>query len=479
MEIRTFFKLKINIDNLDSFYPNQEKCSQIYQTELIIDDKNNNEIQLKIFFDDKEYLGEKIMQWNHFNDLNLIDYFQAIEIISPENLLEIDFLNYRCKGMENSTGFYEFNLKYFTIKLTGIKKSFSNTEKSASTIYLNQQSFGLIELNYNYNQHFSWSKEEYNWKPKNKIKEYINFGNISFKPEHNFFNSTKNHLEKISIQKAPKLTIQYNDLNESEIKKHIELICTLYSFYSIENIDYSLSRIYTKDKLHIEIRDVSNNISKDYHGIFRWEFYQNPLNLFINVDSTQLLENSDFYKKIVERYIYSQKTSGESKFMILYSILEQIRNKYILDKKIEKEKAGETPNLKKVTEEYSFNLSKTQTDKFIKKTLENITEIVSEKDKELFKKEIKYKLTPIKVVSMINQFQSLFEYIKIEPKEFDLDFLELKSLRDSIFHGRPISENLENLNKINLYKCLPKFVGTVILKYSGIENIKEIVKYEN
>tara|TARA_R110000824_G_scaffold209263_2_gene395060 strand:+ start:2892 stop:4334 length:1443 start_codon:yes stop_codon:yes gene_type:complete len=479
MDIRTIFKLQINIDELDKIYPNQQECSKIYQTELIIDDKNNNEIQLKVFFDEKEYLWEKVVQWNHINDYNLVDYLQATEIIEPENLLEIDFLNYRCKEIGNSSSFYEFGLQYFTIKLTGIKKTYSNSEKLPSTIHLNQQSFGLIELNYQYNQHFPWSNEEYNWKPTNKIKEYIKFENVAFKPEHKFINSTKNSLEKILIQKEPRLTIEYNDLTELEIKKHIDLICAVYSFYSLENIDYSKSTIHTKDKLHIEIRDVSNRISKDCHGIFRWDFFQNPLNLFINIDVTQLLEDSDFYKKIVERYIYSLNTSGESKFMILYSILEQIRNEYILDKKIEKEKAGDSPNLKKVTEEYSFKLSKTKTDKFIKTTLEDITKIVSEEDKELFRSEIKYKLKPIKVVSMINQFKSLFDYIQIEPKEFDLDFLELKRLRDSVFHGQPISENLEKLNQINLYKCLPKFVGTVILKFSGINDLKNIKRFEN
>jgi hypothetical protein len=479
MENRTFFKLKINIDNLDSFIPfSTKQCSKIYKCELIINDKKDNEIKLKIFFDDKEYLGDKIVSWSHNNDLNIVDYFQAIEIIQPENLLEIDFLNYKYKGMGNSTSYYENGLKYFTIKLTGIKKIYNNSENLTSTVYLNQPSFRLIELNYQYNNNFSWENEKYKWQPENKIKDYIKFGNIAFKPEHKFYNSTKNHLEKISIRKEPKLSIEYNNLTELEIKNHIELICTLYSFYSLENIDYSISRIYTKDRLHIEIKDVSNNNIKDFHGIFRWDFFQNPLNLLINVNPNLILEDLDFYKKTVERFIYSQKTSGESKFMILYSILEQIRNKYILGKKIEIEKAGEEPNLKKVVEEYSFNLSKTKTDKFIKKTLEGITEIVSECDKELFKKEIKFKLTPIKVVSMINQFQSLFDYLQIEPKDFELDFQELKSLRDSIFHGRPISEDLKKLNKINLYKCLPKFVGTVILKYSGINDIKQIKQIE-
>lgn len=478
MKIRTFFEIKINIDELDNFYPSSEKCSKIYLAELIIDYKNNNEIKLKIFFKDEEYLGEKVMNWNHNNDLNLIEYFHVIKVIEPSDLIEIEFLKYKCKGIENSTSFYEFNLKYFTIKLTGIKKIYANSENLPSKIYLNQQSFGLIELNYKYNHYFHWSDEEYNWKPTNKIKEYIKFGNILFKPEHNFINSTKNYLEKISIKKEPIITIAYNDLQESEIKKNIELICLLYSLYSIENIDYSLSRIYTKDKLHVEIKDVPNSISIDYHGIFRWDFSQNPLNLFINVNASKLLDDCDFFKKIVERYIFSLNTSGESKFMILYNILEQIRNKYILDKKIEIEKAGEKPNLKKVSEEYNFKLSKTKTDKFIKDILENITEIVSDEDKELFKSEIKYKLTPIKVISMINQFKSFFDYIQIVPEEFELDFLELKSLRDSIFHGRPILENLEKLNAVNSYKCLPKFVGTVILKYSGIDDLKKINRIE-
>ncbi|MCK5443282.1 MAG: hypothetical protein KAJ23_15465, partial [Maribacter sp.] len=132
MEIRTFFKLKIDIDELDTFYPNQQKCTKIYQTELIIDDKNNNEIQLKIFFDEKEYLGDKIMQWNHYYDFDLIENFRVIEVIEPKDLLEIDFLNYKCEGMENSTSFYEFNLKYFKIKLTGIKKAYNNSENSSS-----------------------------------------------------------------------------------------------------------------------------------------------------------------------------------------------------------------------------------------------------------------------------------------------------------------------------------------------------------
>jgi len=475
METRTFFKLEININELDDFFPSEKKCSKNYKTELIIDETNDNTIQLKIFFDQKENLGEKLVNWSKPNDFNLIKYFKVTEVIKPKSLLEIDFLNYRCKGMKTSFDFYEFDLKYIVINLSGVKKIYSNSEKSPSIIYLNQQSFGLIELNYDYNQHFPFGDEEYKWKPINKIKDYIKFGNISFKPEHEFINSTENYLEKISISKKPRLTIKYdNNLNESEAKKHIELICSIYSFYSSENIDYSLSKIYTEDKLHIEIRDISNSIPKNYHGIFRWELSQNPLNLLINIDTKLLLENLTFFKKLTERYIYSLNTSGESKFMILYSILEEIRNKYILDNKIETAKAGIKPNIKRVTEEYNFTLSNTRTDKFIKETLEKITTIISDEDKELFMNEIKYKLKPIKVVSMINQFKSFFDFIQIDPEEFDLDFIKLKNLRNSIFHGIPINKDLETLHQINLHKRLPKFVGTIILKYSRIDDLNNI-----
>lgn len=121
MNERTFFKLKIKIPDLDRYFPSpaMKSSDEPYLSELIIDEKNNFEISIKIFFNSKEYLGEKIMRWNHSDDSNLLDKFEVIEISSPKNLIGIDFSNYRSKGMINNSTFFEFNQKFFLIKLYG------------------------------------------------------------------------------------------------------------------------------------------------------------------------------------------------------------------------------------------------------------------------------------------------------------------------------------------------------------------------
>ena len=478
MKNRTFFKLKINIPKLDDFFPRGNPCNGIYDAELVINEKDVRNILLKIFFNTEEYLADKVMRWNYKNsDINLLDKFEVAEIFQPENLLNIDFANYNTIGITRSSSYFENGLQYFTIKLNGVIKVFKNNEKDISEFYLNEQAFKLIELNYRYNINFPWKNNSYGLNATNTIKEYVEFNNIKFKPEHNFFISNQLEEDEVKIKKEPKISVEYSSNNEKEIIDNVKLILSLYSFYSKQEIDYYYSRIYTEDKLFLEFRNVENHKVKNPHGFFRFDFYNNPINLIVNVDSDHLLNKKEFINNIISRFNYALSTEGESKFMILYNILEQIRNNYIIDKKIERDMAGETPNLKKVIEEYNFVKSKTQTDKFIKKNLEGIKEIISEEHKDLFQKEIKYKVLPIKVMSMINQFKSLFTFLEINPNEFDLDFKKLKSLRDSIFHGRPIIEEDEIfLEKVNYYKRLPKFTGIILLKYFGINNIKEISK---
>ncbi|MDT0676476.1 hypothetical protein [Autumnicola musiva] len=466
MNERTIFNLKIDIKDLNISSENTEK---IFKTELLVDEAKNNEISLKIFYDDE--LGRQIMSWTQFHSDNILKRFHFVDVQEPENLKRIEFLDYRVKGMHTSTDFHESGKQFIILKLTGVKKIFYNTYKDSSIIYLNREAFKLIELNYIYTHSLFWDKE-YKWKPVNNIQNNIEFNKISFVPKHKFTHEN-NSSQKVVIKKDPIFHIEYSELKVNDINDHVKLLCKLYSFIIHENIDYSISRIFTENELHVEIKDVTNN-EVNSHGLFWFDFGQNPLNFILNVDSPHLLKNLNFLSKIIDRFNYALRTSDESKFMILYNILEQIRNEYILSGKIDTNLAGEKPNLKKVVEEYNFNISKRKTDKFISQSLETIADIISEEDKELFIKEIKFKLTPIKVKSMSNQFKSLFEHLNIKPEEFEIDFKELKSLRDAIFHGRPINENLNALREINRYDKLPKFVGRIILKYCGIEDLKNI-----
>ncbi|HET7002099.1 MAG TPA: hypothetical protein VFI33_12345, partial [Puia sp.] len=348
---RTLFKLRINISDLDQHLATADPCTGLYDAELITDEKN---LVMKIFYPGKEYLGSKIQRWAHNREDKLLSYFEVTEVIEPSYLTAIDFMDYSYKGMTVGS-FVESN--HFTIKLTGVRRKFSGITDETTEFYLNKQGFSLVEMNYRYPLRMPWTTEPFKWEPTNEVTDYVKFDKIEFKPEHNFFNSNNESESEISIQKEPKIIVKHEDLSEVDIKRHVSLLCSLFSFYAHENIDYVTSKIQTKEDYFYEARDTEEN-SNDGHGLFRWDFSQNPLNLIVNVNAPHLLANLEFVQNIITRYNYALQLDGESKFMILYNILEQIRNQYILDGKIDLDKNGQPSKPKKVIQEYKFNKSK-------------------------------------------------------------------------------------------------------------------------
>lgn len=475
MNIRTLFTIKIDLPAIDLSFPNKIPSKLEYETELIAENELKD-FTLKIYYDSNEYLADIVLWWFSQKDENILSKIEILKIHSPENLISIELKDYGIKRIQSSS-YCDENLSFFLITLNGIKKVFKNNEKRSSEFYLNTQANQLVELNYQYYQNFSWLDKPYKWEPIHKRNDFLKFHNINYKLEYNFYHSNEKG-PIVKITKEPRISIKYEGHSESDLKKHAEILCSLYSFYTQNTIAFYYSRIYLKDKVIIEFKKVENALSKNTHGMFIWDFYQNPENLICNVNTQKLFENYEFTKKIVERFIYSLKTTGETKFMVLYNIIEQIRNKYILNKEIEIEKAGEIPNLKKVVEEFEFKTSKTQTATKIKEILDQITELVVDDQKEAFRNDIKYKITPIKVISLINQFNSLFDYLDLNPKEYNLDFIKIKSLRDSIFHGRPINEREKELEELNEFKKLPRFTAVIILKYFGINKLSEIKRIE-
>ncbi|MES2516318.1 MAG: hypothetical protein V4580_19340 [Bacteroidota bacterium] len=481
---KTFFKLKINIQDLDKYgYPDADACSLIYLSEIIIEE---NKTSIKIFYPDKEHVGDKLADWFDNNKEDMLKHFEFVETIQPKKVVSIDFTGFRLNGIANGSNYNEQfssnepELRYVIINTSGIRISFSNVVDKPSQFYLNQTGFSLVEMNYKYPINFPWNEKPFSWEPKNKIEEYIKFDKIEFKLEHRFYNTTKYESSHISIQKEPMLLVKHEGLSEVEIRKQVTMICALFSFYIHNDVDYYGARINTKNGSFYE-QNKKKSIESDGHGIFIWDFHLNPLNLIVNVNASRLMANYTFVLDTIKRFNYAMQLSGESKFMILYNVLEQIRVQYILEKKIELEKAGDPPNLKKVIEEYEFTESKKDTDKNIKVALEDITKIIKEHQKEDFRKEISTKVDNIKLMSMSNQFKSLFDYTKTEPSICNLDFDMVKKLRNKIFHGKPIDDQeTECLERISNYDRFPRFVGIMILKYFGIDDLKEVQKkYDN
>lgn len=478
MNKRTFFKLKINISDLDKYPPvNSDPCSLNYLTELIIE---GDTIFLKIFYHDKEYFGEKLGYWHSDSEIDILRFFEVIEILEPKELTSIDFSGFESIGSANGSNYYEqFNsneppLKYTIVKLNGVRKGFNKFYEEPSEFYLNQTGFPLVELNYEYPMPFPWVKEPYKLEPKNQIEDYIKFDKIEFKTEHNFYNITKYESSLVSIQKEPRLLVKHCELNEEEIRKQVSMLCAIFSFYANNDVDYFVAITNAKNGRFYE-KSKKKKIEASGHGIFMWDFNRNPLNLIINVDATHLIKNFEFVMNTIKRFNYATKLTGESKFMILYNVLEQIRVQYILEKKIEQDKAGDPPKLNKVFQEYKFNGENIDT--IIKDYLKKICEMVVEDglQREEFKKEISHKVKNIKLMSMANQFRSLFDYTQINPSICNLDFDRIRRMRNDIFHGAPLKEeDINYLDIINSYDRFPRFVGIMILKYFGIDDLSKI-----
>lgn len=472
------FKLKINIPNLDDYLStDSDACTLTYFSEIILED---DKISIRIYYPFAEYLGEKIAHWFSNSEVDLLKYFEAIEMLDPDELASVDFTGFKCIGISNASNYFvqsgpdDPGSKYTIITTTGVRMSFKDLSDRPSQFYLNRAGFPLVEMNYKYPHVFPWKETPFAWEPKNEIEEYIKFDKIEFLPEHNFYNATKQNTSLVSFQKEPRLLVKHENLSELEIRRQVSMVCALLSFYATADVQYFVSKTNAKDGRFYEVGK-DNKIEASGNGIFMFDFYLNPLNLIVNVDAAHLMANFDFVMNTIKRFNYAIQLAGESKFMILYNILEQIRVQYILEKKIEQDKAGDPPNVKKVIQEYEFTQSKNQTDKTIREALEKVAEIVKDEQKEEFKKEISAKRTNIKLMSMANQFKSLFDATNADPATCNLDFDKIKDLRNKIFHGNPIDDtDADYLERISNYDRFPRFVGIMILKYFGINDLKKI-----
>lgn len=469
---RIFFKFIIDIPELDQAEHDSLTSKGEHTGELLL--KSSTDVSLKIFYEPKERLDRKVMGRNPKYSHTLLSKFRVSEIISPHgNLLSIDFGEYEYSGMQHSSEFQEFGLDYFTIQLNGIRLVYKTESQSDSEIYLNGTAFNIIELNYKYKHTVPWKNEEFIWEPTNKVKEWLPFHNVSYIPEHRFFNLTKNSVDVVSLGKEPRLRIRHSGLTESEVKIHVNLLCDLYSFHCNKEITWTESKIYAEGKLFYEVKNAPSEENKIPHGIFIWDFVQNPLNLILNVKPDHLYKNQQLVSKMIERYNYALKLQDESKFMILYGLLEELRNQYIGAKHIEKEADG---NPKRAKQEYDFVLSTKEADRQIDQALENLVSIIVPEQQEMFRQEISQKRYNIRLFSMKNQFLSYFHFVQVSPEDFNLDFTELKSLRNKIFHGQSIEDSLDLLRKSVWYEHLPRFTGVLLLKFFGIDLLDEEVK---
>ncbi|PTS90285.1 hypothetical protein DBR27_21815, partial [Flavobacterium sp. HMWF030] len=128
-----------------------------------------------------------------------------------------------------------------------------------------------------------------------------------------------------------------------------------------------------------------------------------------------------------------------SAFMVLYNIVEKFRN-YFLNEPLD----GSAFTVK---EEYVFTGSEGSINRFIKKKIKEIGEIVADADKQEFDSKAFEKVSFIKKTGLIDQFEGFIKYLNLDPDDYDVEFGQLIKARNLIYHGNPPDRDLSLCNK--------------------------------
>lgn len=248
---------------------------------------------------------------------------------------------------------------------------------------------------------------------------------------------------KFEINRDAYLTItdESNSLTDIELIEKGNLICTLMSLYWEKTIDFFIAyvRVNNKNNYRTLKKYKYSNHSTDENIEFSLRTrYVTIYDFFESLDSTKISECRNLLTEIVPRIIKTKIVDEISEFMLLYNVIEKIRN-YCMSNPINGDKL-------EIREEFRFTKGLTATKNFISKKIKEIHEIVDESDIDDFLARASGKVTFIKKTGLIDQFDSLATYLELEPKSYSLDFTNLITIRSNIYHGKAPQEDVKPYN---------------------------------
>lgn len=434
--------------------------SNIYHAHLILDN-STTEIILKIYYEDEPRFHREV-EWRIMRTETFCKNLQFVKTRSNEVIENIDFSQSKVLGVLGGDPYFDnIGGKYIIVKIDLVRivyppfKEYQNTDLGKSQFYLNKAANKLIENLYAYDK-FVRSETRNIWEAVNREDKFFQFGEVKIRLGYHFY-SKENKLDDIEIiHKRPLLDIQHEGFDECQVCKYSNLIISVLSLYRNELIDFDLAHIFNSRE-RVEISKISSEVilSKYVGRLKNVGFEGNFIELLKAVQPEKILDEIDDFSKFCKKYLLGKKLSGESRFMIFYNLLEQIRNKYV------------TPE--KLSQEYEFIYGKKKTNKLIKDKLREIAEAVNPKQREQFKVEVINHDRTIRLLPMRSQFQHLFDLFSIDLEKSELDFGNIKKMRDKIYHGHPINneDDIVFLQKAN--KELPILAGKLLLKMIGVE----------
>lgn len=419
-----------------------------------------DEIELRIFYKDESYFGEKFSYWT--NDINWKKFGSFIKVQVTKNhtndrLQRVDLTEAKLCGISSGTNFYEGGEKYIIVKIDTVKFYWNSNDdrKETAEFYLDDKGFRVVEPFYGV-----FGPETYfenNGKFEiNRMTDSHNFykiGKTLFRPEFNFYSKDNKSERTASIFKEPKIQFKYEiGITEKEAIFNGDVVLMLISFYHHIKIDYTFRRINLSENV-ITIKNIEEKNYLDTSGNLRpfgihWNF-----NKFLQSSwQKETLKNFELLSKAVTLFNQSQLVDNSSAFLIYYNIIE------ICDKQ------------KYKNEKFKLNLNKRETKAKQNEALKNLLETIKIDEHEDFK--IRWgNIQPLlQNKPMKNQLVYFLESQNLDPSNFSIKIEDLKKLRNNITHGSIDKVDSEQLRDANI--LLYKISGILILNLMGIKEWK-------
>jgi hypothetical protein len=230
------------------------------------------------------------------------------------------------------------------------------------------------------------------------------------------------------------------------------------SFYWEKNIDFFRAHIRVNNIDNYRTREIlrfSDHYKDDAKNSILIKKFDTFYSLIECVNYSSFETNKEILSELIPRAIKSKNVDDISAFMILYNIIEKIRN-YFLSKPVESEHFM-------IKEEFEFKLGKKKTNEFIKNKIKEIKEIVADSDLEEFDNKASDKVTFIKKTGLKEQIDSLLNYLKLNSDAYNIELSNLIKIRNNIYHGKLPEEEINpyvEQMRILVYDLILKMIMT-------------------
>lgn len=437
-------------------YPNiNAEINKVHHAHLYT---KQDEIELRILFDENTGFGRAFMDWSSKIDRQKFGSFLKIEVTKiqrNERLQKVDLSEAKLIGCTNNTKFYEQENKYISVRIDSVKFYWDANEnkKYTAEFYLDDKGFRVVEPFYSLLTPKTWFKNDGNFNigQMNDSKKFYKLGNSTFRPEFNFVSRDNKKNRVATVTKEPKIQFKHNNgITEKNAVFYGDIVLMLASFYHHIKIDYIYSKIYLPDnKITIKKLEQKNffDINGDLSGFgLDWD-----LNKFLQSSwQKETLENHKLLSKAIKLFNQSHIVDDYSTFLIRYNIIE------ICDKQ-------KSENVK-----FTLALNKKQTKAKQNEALNRLLETINENEHEEFKKRWQNVQSLLQNKPMKNQLVTFLKSQNLDPQTFPIKLDELKKLRDNITHGSIDKVNAEQLRQANI--LLYRISGILILNLMGIKN---------